>query len=729
MADVAFEDYLQAIATPVWEYKMQDASGPPADSGSYSLTLSSETEAFFTYQQTNSPQFFHPKATTKYYVNQTAAGDSGWYSTDTGWFSGASTTGSLVFVYHSNSSNQTIWCLNHDSSVSTYTMRLYNSSATALRFQIYGAGGSGTDEITITTARHNIPTNTEGALFVVITQDGTTCKMYVNGRCINDDPEATITVTSGDGGMWLHTMNGNTDGMTIGGYATWSGGTYSGTILEEMGGRHWYHAYYSTVFTAAQIKEAYHYSIGGADDTVTQVTVTARNQYRHYWTNQDRGTIPGTGIDTLQQVFITNGATANEYCYDLEKANSLWFNRTDDPYYGDDNFDSTMATALNTSWYGVAINSSGNLMLGNDLTSTYACLGAKFNGFNWETVTVEDPLTTSGGAPSASPQWGRHWAYHPSADIVLAYHNQRTATYPDNPSIWQWNSGSDTWETKHYSFTGGSGCRGYVSANSGNCAAFSSDGNWAAVVGSGTSPYNTITTASLNIWQLTQTTNPYDTWTWQTPGTNTSLYGVYFGSSSHVGHLFALRSSPSSATIFVKCYYNNSGTWTEDNTLFNNNVQLSNWDSNAVQSGAICVVGDDLYLGTGHPSTSRTSYQNLWHLRWNGSYYAEQSAPPYPHTDDTPQTGVAIQDIKVTPDGKGLIITTGNAGADDIPVILGYDRNTSTGALTLRDTPWDFWSYNDASAGRTHTDSNTDYYSLSPLEIAHISATARAAYS
>jgi hypothetical protein len=217
------------------------------------------------------------------------------------------------------------------------------------------------------------------------------------------------------------------------------------------------------------------------------------------------------------------------------------------------------------------------------------------------------------------------------------------------------------------------------------------------------------------LWKITTVSTDKDTLTWETPYSsadfsfNTGYSCKFVTNASGDLFLFVGQYAPSSGSLIAVVYKYSGGSWSKDLTIFNNGSNPSSFEQNT--SGAIWIAnyGNDVYIGPeGLPGS--TNYQSLYHLRWNGSYFAAQTDPEWPHATDAPPVAVQCLGIEVTPDGGSVIAIGSNAGANDIPNILAYDRDADTGALTLRDTTWDFWDKNDANPGLTYSpDGNGDW--------------------
>ena len=668
-----------------------------------------------TYQEGQaSDKFYDDSLVPKYWLDCTSSADS-WVTTDVGWMSGSS-TGTFFFTVSDIGFGDQFSINGFSGGSTTYVLKLERPSISGtdneMDLTILGAGGAGTDEISITFT--NLPQVATGVpLFFALVQDGTGPKLYCNGIPMPVDSE---TITSGDESMWLHTLSGNVDGMVINGFATWSGaGTFSSAADEPA--QHWYNFYYfdGKAFTESEVQDFMRYMWGDNEQLDTALTVSGRNQFRRYWDAQNRGSIPATGIESLAWVIVADGSTADLNHYELWRTGNRWFDVAEIDHIThvyDDGLGDGGDSTWDTQMYGFAMHPDGNVMFGGASGSLTPQVRWYWKDGRWQYATA-DSL-----ASGSTPQWS--WAaWHPDGDLVVATGNQHNAT-PANPFLYRWDGAGDFEDVS--SRMDQTGTRGYNSAFYHICD-FSPDGEWMVVITSSNSPYTDIEDAPIHLYEITTTTTDKDTLTWETPYTSGDLafntpYSAYlFEAPNGELHLFIGQYAPSSGTLMCVMYKYSGGSWSKDLTLFNNNANPGEFESNGAGALAMACSGSDLYVGTlGAPGT--TYYRSFYHFRWNGSYWAFNSYPEYPHETDSPQVAVPVHDIAITPDGEGVIVTTSNTGADDIPVILCYDRDTSNGTLTLRDSTWDFWPDDDSNPGRVYTqDSPTKYYAQNPRRI------------
>ena len=697
----AFETWL-ATKSPLLEFKFQDASpgGNIANSGSASVTMGQGgISTYYTFQ--NGPysgyKLFDDSVDTKYWLSSLGSTlNTGWYSTDTGWMSGL-TTGTMVFVLNDIQNDDCIFGAKAGSSTTEnyFDIRFPNITGNdnEIQITIRGSGGA-SDELIIYRGRVERPT-TDYPLLIIITQDGTGIKVYMQGKeCLLSDTADSIT--AGDGGLWWGDLSGNVDGWAIGGNPNFSAGPTWSTMTDEASADWAYVGVFSSVFTADEAYALWGRMITG--EPSGGGTVFARNKYRRYYVSgQGRVAAAGTGIDSLKAAIMNGGSSAAYYLFWLLKLGGYWGDYGSKNRYGDFWEEETAADIPNTSTYGIVANPDGNVCFGNDLTSTT-------KGIGWYWADGKFTPIPSANVDAAASGQSCPAVVHPDGKLWM--YGLNTASV--NPIVYEWDFATKTMSHVTSTYLDSSGTRGNTNAAY-HLSAFSPDGNWAAQGSSAASPFNTVSTSGLNLWEITTTTDPNDTWTHVIPGSgsNSSTYAVAFDSTST--YCFQAISS----TPWVRTWVKSGSTWSEDTSIWNNATTLTDFDTAATCQGtSFCCIGNDVYWGTDQANVSRTSYQNLFHLRWNGSYFEEQTVPVWPHAQDTPQVGVPITSITATPDGLGIIVTTTNAGANDIPCILAYDRNASTGALTLRDSPYDFFGY--SAGGGTVSTSEADLYDQNP---------------
>ena len=690
------------LSTYTWgvDIRFQDAAATLTDAGGDSATWTEDGTILYR-DGSYSNAFVDDSVDTRYWAN-TNGTDDGWHSEN---FNFNRSTGSILIVVSDDGTGAYFGASGVSGGTSTYWMKFENKAGVSpldqFSLTLYGAGGAGVDETSIVWEWHPLMA-TGMPQIIMLTQDGTGIRCFCNGI---EMQVASSTVT--DASMWLHTLHGNVDGLALAGVPVYTSGPVYDSLTDEITADWAFFGVTDTVLTPADHAEINN-SRAGDGLLENALTVSGRNQYRRYWTNQSRGTTPKTGLEGVGFVFLPSGSSGTKYHEILVNAGSgIFMNFADDTYIAEPyQFEGNGETEWSTIVTGVQLNPNGNVMFGGSKSSgtSYPKVPMYWKDNHWNLATYD---TMSG---IYTPNWGLA-VWHPDGDLVAATGTRQTGQDPTNPFLYKWDGAGDfSDETGRFDQTD---IRASIVTEKG--VDFSPDGEWFAAACGGNSPYNTVTTAPIHLWRISTVSTDKDTFTWETPYTSADLafngaYSCHFVTNS-AGDLFLFVSqySPTAASLqYVVYEYDGAGTWSKNNNIFNNAVAPTNFSANTQGYSSLVSIGDDIYFGGGAVGT--TTYQNLFHLRWNGTYFDEQTDPVWPHEQDAPQVAVPVFGMTATPDGAALIVSTSNAGAADIPCILAYDRNTTTGALTLRDTNWDFWDIEDAVSGSIYTPRGNSSY-------------------
>ena len=707
---ITFEDYLSGLA-PVTELLFQDASGAVADSGSAAPTwVMSGTPNY--REGSYSGVFNDDSVTTKYWMGLDGlTSNDGMHTLDLSWMN--SGAGSFVFVTDTwSTSNTIIAATGLAGGIVTNAFLFEQTGVTTFKLTIFGAGGVGVDSVEITWTYSSQPAAGLPQIFCLQQPgDGTGPQLWMNGVKLD---RSVSTITTGDDDFWLDTIDQDCDGFAIGGYPIWTSGPTFSSLGDESAANLAYFGYFSRIFTAAELWTLNKLVWG--DNVVDESTTrTGRNQMRRYWSNQIDGGTAVPGLGKVGMLWAGGGSSAEKYHFELLNAGTdIWVDITEDqeilqifPFAG--NGDSQMGTTLGPSCLPTV---NGSVIVGQDGNGGLTGFCMYWQNGGWRLGTM-DPMITL----LSSPQW-HGGAEHPDADGLVAFSGNLNPGSVLWPQLFAWD-GAGHFDDVVSRFDS-HGCR--PSTNN-HCLKFSPDGAWLAYGCGGNSPYTTVGDSPLNLWKITDTIASKDTFTWRNPYTSADLsfntaYGLHFVTNA-AGDLFLMVGSyaASSATLNVVVYAYTPGTdtWAKDTSIFNNAVNCATFDTNVTGESSIVSVGDDLYIGQKAAPTA-TYYENLWHLRWDSilGYYDEQTKPVWPHEQDVPQVGVGISDMVISSDGQALIVATTNAGANDIPIFLVYDRDTTTGALTLRDSPYDF--ADQAAGGNLYNPgADGDWHSSNPV--------------
>jgi len=720
-------EYFQALDGYSWhtDIRFQDASSPLTDAGSQSMSWTVIGTPI--YRDTTFSDIWSDDSTYTTYDALTNGSNEGWYSTDVSWLTGK-TTGSFVFSISRFNTSDTVFCFNGlAGGITSNVMRVWINATEEITVQIYGSGGAGTDEITQVWDNRGALTGDEPSIFVM-TQDGTGIKLYCNGILLDLKSE---TVSTGDEGLWLSDIASGVDGVSLSGYVVWTSGPAFSSLSGDMDTNWQTFGYTDTVLTGAQQQDLWMSRFGDRVKGVANTT-SGRNKFRKYWTNQDRGLAESDGIAGAAWVFNSMLGTAHRSHAQLWNSGDggvgRWVSCTSENYftelypeanYGEDNWTYNLQ--------GVSLNPAGNVICGggSGFSGWEPAIKYYWKDYGWHEATA-DSLQGVGETLTPSIRGG---TWHPDGDLWAGQGNRNSdgATAADQPFLYKWDGAGNFEDVR--SRMDNTGTR---ASSDFHVVHFSPDGNWLVTGSASSSPYNSVSTSPVNLWKITTTTTDKDTFTWRTPYTSADLafntcYSTHFVTNSD-GDLFLMcgQYAPTSGTVCVVTYKYTPGsdTWSKDLTIFNNGSNPTGFNTNTTGASHILSVGDDLYIGH-RQGNSVTPYQNIWHLRWNGSYYAEQTNPTWPYSTLGTPVQKALHGFDITSDGKTVLVTTANPSPETIPYILAYDRDTTSGALTLRSSPYDFlaeadgglvYDYSRGSAMRQATGGTVQVFDSLPTD-------------
>jgi hypothetical protein len=448
--------------------------------------------------------------------------------------------------------------------------------------------------------------------------------------------------------------------------------------------------------THAQVFEFCRQYYGGGTIGVA-TTVTGRNKYRRYWDAQNRGAATPTGLASLDSILMGGGSSADYWQANLRVVGTdRMLSLTDDgnwtEYYGENT-----RVQYNTIAYWIRMSPDGKWMGLADSTTTgsVSSMGMQVwhRGY-WAGAHdfFDDPAASVGVRATA-------WAM--DSDYVINTNSTRS------PTMWKWDDVSERWRAGTDAQTFEDLPTRFGQSSSYDGAAFGQGAatkNYVAI----NTTYVASTTSGHWIYELNRSTNQLETVTYTTRA-------IYGGHCCHVApvreHIFfGFQSTGSTPTDTgnsqLYCYKRTGAkTWESDATLLNNGVAHPDQSTDSTTPKQILAVGDDLYVAL---TRGINTTPNLLHFRWNGTYYAAQSSVPWLGTGSYSRSA---NSIAVTSDGELLLLGCDNAGqtAGD-PCILAYSRNTSTGALTLLDTPHPFRATDGAAGdGYVVDSSDADY--------------------
>lgn len=641
---------LMETFVPEIEYLCNDASGGLANNGSAGVTYDLTQSGTPTYQNSASADF----EADGYKIDLIGGtSDDGFYKDNGAAALTAMATGSIVFVYTAPAATTDTFLSFEESDGGGTRLAVSAGASNRLALSIIGSGGVGVDEIDYLTTEVAVDTQTR---VLVITQpgDGSGPQIYLDGLNVNHRL-VTETVTSGDANLWFADLA--IDSIGVGGDLDFSAGSFAG-FLNEFDGEIEYLAIMSTVLSAGQVLDLHDAYYSGPN---TRVSTVARRSSRR---RVKATTSAPAGLDAIDLIICGGGSSAFDNILALRNANGTWVDAMNDTLFAGQIIEPL--AALNTGVNALKANADGSVLFGNDLTSTTQMLGWKKNAYGiYEVIPSGNIGVIASNAQLQSVLWD---PVNPNL-AMLRYTNRAAVLFEYDPGSNSLSVVSGPFDTAMTRF-GSSGIVGQ---------AFSPDGAFWCM-GS-----NTSGNGPIHLYLITGSGKTYTRAT--LVGANpTAIDAVAFGKNSDVLILGGFNE-------YAGYDLTDVNEWTRNDALFNNNADVTNKPTGSASITSAIIEGDDLYVGyAGSGGTSGADFQHIFHLRWNGSYYAEQADPEWPFTTAPNEQHVSISDIAISPVGDVLIVTTANSTADDIPSVLAYSRSLSTGALTLLDSPHPFWS-------------------------------------
>jgi len=300
-------------------------------------------------------------------------------------FRSSDNTGSIEF-WARPGGNYVFSCADTASDSGDILSVLWQSS----KWQLFIAS-NGATRVHVGETAANFPNN--NTYHVVLTSNGTTWTMYVNGV----SESLTYTTDTGTKGNWFADLTG-TDAIAIGSYWRASKAGYWNGNIQEL-------AIYNSALSASQVEQ--HYLVGLKDRTYERLI--RLEEPVNYW-KFDEGS-GSTATDEIGSDNLTyqGSPTLGEPSLILEEGTAVTFNGTNQyasasiaNFRGSDTQGSIEAWYRSTSsTYGTILcsGSSGNLALDFAVSADGELrIGENFDAGQWDTVEVQTVNVNDGGA-------------------------------------------------------------------------------------------------------------------------------------------------------------------------------------------------------------------------------------------------------------------------------------------------------------------------------------------
>lgn len=663
----AFQDWIDANLTAVLEYKCNEASGNLLNTGS-ATSMDLTTAGAPTYQFQASRDY---EGDT--YSHDLDGIDDGWYIFNmANWASGLTSgtfiailgpgggaSGDALFTFGSDYLSKTTgnWCTIHNDATEV-GIEGYSGSTKVLDITV-----ATTDEVPTLTGVHS------HVLIITQPADGGGPIIYLDG-IVKTYQGVYDTITSPN--WWFGSVTSPVStGIGVLAQSLDSGSTLWNTNNEWDG---WieYLGIFSETMTNDQVRTFTEQYYGGGKAGPTYRT--GRTEHRRYWSNQIVGGSTPTGLEALDFLFVNGGNSTNYYhtMFRVFGPDRL-ANLSDDIEWGEI-YPSPAGNNWGTATYNNEISPDGKwLGLGDDGTATASV--SAFPTFAWHPGGYWiDARYCFDDRSNAGSQYDCSFLADSSAFITQTNNNASQDTYV-------WDGVTEHWDRIASPFDSGAPTRGGPTAS----------GRSIMVGRNACDGYLALSTAAttgqegMHIFEWNSSTPQWEVVGWTGRVSARTKQGAFMSQHATLAHAaFAETSatttvSASNAQIIM---YKRTGakTWARDDNLLNNGVAHPDQDTNTTTFRDMLWVGDDLYAAL---DRSAGSYNNLLHWRWNGSYYAAQSSITLPGSGASYFKGYGLY---CTPDGTKLLMS-GNTSGAGIPDLLVFTRNTSTGALTIDDTP------------------------------------------
>lgn len=719
----AFEDYMDTLPM-VAEYKMNEASGSLADTGSGTVGALT-VQGTPLYQQAGYA-FEDPLVTpteVAYSIDFDGVSNGDIAHTNNIADLEALTEGAIVAAYSLDSGYATCEPIMIKPEVGTgkFCQIFFDTVGDALRFQINdGAGnvrrldyGNAT-----ATSRYNPGHDSPDVTHIIVVQYNATTgeyEVWLDGHLLTEQPgianEDNNTTTGTPG--WISTL-GSGNVLGVGGRPEYNGSGSFVSSSVNFNGQIEYVGFSDRPLTFVEINTMFARFMGGIERANSSTTVGARYERRNVVSTTTVG--PPAGLDTV--TYLTGasltGATstfpnavAAKRCNQVFVPSAHWVtNRSNTRGHshpiatpnGESDVDQAMnAYTISREGFSVAaINGAAS-----SSTMPQSQLGK--GGF-WRTGSTTTGSPARGWYTINGESWDRY--NFPETGIGRDENQVLPTTNSGQPhTIFQWNylAGSEGLWT-NTTLTVMSTRPINQSAGRNETIKYSEDGRFLAIATQSISGQNAATGGGgVHIYEVDREAG--------------NIYGIAYNRQTLSGYTPANADvgmiqffNDGTTDYAIVCINTNSGggmtgavsslgifkrsgsTWTATANLFNNGVTPS-----AIGTGNINFIrsawcfGDDLYVAYWRTGGSAlTTHDVFEHFRWNGTTFESQGfiENPYETVETTPIFDATPTAMYVTDDGKGAVVGWGGSApttAVDTRNVMGYDRDPDTGVLTRRD--------------------------------------------
>lgn len=657
-----FYEYM-ADFDPFIEYKCNEASGNLINSGSEGSAYDLTPAGVIGYQAGNSEAYL--EAATEYYIN--APGGAAGFHVGDATAVAAKGEGAIVIVFRNDVLN-----------VAAYSdlLTMKPEVGVAEYFQIAlpnGTGGTlivdlnnGTDRRAIQVGNVNwnpfANDNTVHHVLVVQYDASNALQVYLDGVRIDRCPHMTFDITTGSGGtMWWDDINLEVIGLM--GRAEYDGlGAFS-SISNGLDGRIEYCGFFANSFTFEELDEIFERYVGAYE--------VVENP---------------EGIDLTRVIHAVGPGTNGNFYYWLERRNQRWIQRNQS-----EGFCQSLMWAgseYDSGLNGVYLHPKGYAMvpidgtLVNQKEAMVLNEGFAYHDYNlWNTGSSEAMFFAK-----IDPNSGLN------AGVDMVAIGALAPTFSSRFLVAIWIPATEVWtnlpagiSTQPTRYVAGGGRE--------NCIAWNDDSSYAGLATLSQVGDNPATGGGcVHLHSVAGTGAAYVLTRQALSGYTPTAIGARGIVLSTIGsRQFAFVFAEGNGAMGITGEYATSkiavfeliaGTWTANATValvFNNGVDPAPGSADRIL--AMHTKGDDIYIGywafAGGPNQN-----NFVHLRWNGTYFAVQTAPAWPPFDDDAATATPTS-ITTTRDGRGMLVNAGGYVPGTNPRILVYDRATD-GSLSYR---------------------------------------------
>jgi len=707
----AFYDYMDTVVQPVAEYKFDEASGNLANTGSGTM---GDLEAVGT------PVYRQPG----YAFEDSLVPDDPTYQID---FDGTTeqfhtknitaiqslTEGAIIVMYSPDTVHTTNLVIIQDEADPITELLQIALIATDEGCRLQFLSGANSRNIEFATRisgtgwSPNVQTSDVTHMLIFqydVTEDE--YQVWLDGHRLSGQIEEVETVdTTGGSPGWIADMVAP-GVLSVGGLATYSGGSYTGGA-NFFDGQVEYVAFTDAPLSMSNIREMWKRWIGGIERAESNTTVARRYVRRNVRAVTTEG--PPAGLDKV--TFLTARANLSGTAFPnpmlLERCNQRWVAKGHwvNNVYGGHCYpiDHGVESEVDNNLNAITMSQNGfNVALWDSNVSTARQMAALGKGAFWRRGAV-----SPGGSRAVyligSTNWspdsisdtgvGRNELYiHPIAVSTIS-----TTFFP--AFRWDYLSGTaGNWQQETNTIYDQPPTREGLGESS--AVQWSENGNYLGIASKSTNldDPNTGGAGGIHIYATAGLGTATPTLTRQTlsgytANGNSVRTIAFFNDGTTDYAIVAIEGTNSggmsNAVDNVAIFKRSGSTWTATANLYNNGVSTLPGGGRDYIRTLYCI-GDDLYVHYWRTGAGPlTSGRAMDHLRWNGTYFALQGEVenPYETIESPANLQTVVVNMYFTDDGKGVITGWGGTTSTNVLTtnLIGYDRDPDTGVLTLRD--------------------------------------------